>query len=148
MKRRSLSSSRAGFTLLEIMLVVAIIVLLLGAAIYKMMPQLGTAKIARAQADIATIGIAIMGYESLGGRPPSSEQGLNALVERPNSEPRPRQWSKGMDSVPLDPWGNPYIYKQPGTHKTTSNYDLFSAGPDRQPGTQDDVGNWDDSASK
>ncbi len=139
--KRSLSP-RAGFTLLEIMLVVAIIVLLLGSAIYMLKPQLGTAKGARAEADISAVGIALMSYESASGFLPTSEQGLKALVERPNSDPKPRRWSKGMDGVPVDPWGNPYNYKQPGTHNTTG-YDLFSSGPDRTAGTADDIGNWE-----
>ncbi len=140
--KRSLSSSQAAFTLLEIMLVVAIIVLLLGSAIYMLKPQLGRAKDARAEADISAIGIALMSYESAAGFLPSTDQGLKALVERPSGDPKPRRWSKGMDGVPVDPWGNPYNYKYPGTHNPT-NYDLFSSGPDRQPGTADDIGNWE-----
>jgi general secretion pathway protein G len=138
--KRSLSRA-GGFTLLEIMLVVCIIMLLLGSAIYLMAPQLGVAKAARVEADLRAIGTALMTYESQSGFMPSTEQGLKALVERPATEPRPRRWSKGMDELPVDPWGLPYNYKQPGTHNPTG-YDLFSAGADRQPNTADDVGNW------
>src|SRR4051794_12680121 len=105
MKRR-LSASNAGFTLLEIMLVVSIIILLLGGAIYKMRGSLDTAKIARAQGDISSMAIPLTAYEALGGTLPSTAQGLKAIVERPTSEPRPRMWNKGMDSLPKDPWNN------------------------------------------
>src|SRR5258708_3818748 len=139
MKRSS--SPQAGFTLLEIMLVVAIIILLLGSAIYMMKPQLAAAKIARADADIRTVQPALMLYESTNGFLPTTEQGLKALVTRPESEPHPRSWTQMMEGEPTDPWGNPYHYEQPGKHNPTG-YDLYSAGPDRQPGTADGVGNW------
>jgi general secretion pathway protein G len=143
MKRRT-SSTQAGFTLLEIMLVVAIIVLLLGAAAYNLMPQLGIAKAARAQGDIQAISTAILSYSSQNrGRPPTTAQGLDALVNRPNSDPKPQSWMPCMDKIPLDPWGTAYIYKYPGTHKTTSGFDLYSAGPDHIPDNEDDIVNWD-----
>lgn len=143
MKRRS-PSSQAGFTLLEIMLVVAIIVLLLGAAAFKLLPMLDSAKITRAQADISSIGTALLTYSSNNrGRPPSTSQGLDALVTRPSGDPKPTAWVRLMESVPVDPWGTPYIYKYPTTHKTASGYDLYSAGPDRIPDTEDDVVNWE-----
>ena len=142
MKRRTLSSV-AGFTLLEIMLVVSIIILLLGSAIYKMSKQADIAKMVRAKGDIETLKIAVTSYEALGGSLPSTAQGLRALVERPSSDPRPRMWSQGMDSLPKDPWNNDYYYEQPGKHNP-SGYDLYSAGPDKVAGTGDDVGNWED----
>lgn len=143
MKRRT-SFQHGGFTLLEIMLVVAIIVLLLGAAIYSLMPQLGVAKVATARADIQAYSTALMSYSSQNrGRPPSTAQGLDALVNRPTGDPKPQYWIKQMDKINPDPWGNPYIYKYPGTKKTASGYDLYSAGPDMAPDTEDDIGNWD-----
>jgi general secretion pathway protein G len=142
MKRRPLSS-QAGFTLLEIMLVVAIIVLLLGAAAFKLLPMLDSAKITRAQTDISAYNTALLTYSSNNrGRPPSTAQGLDALVNRPTGDPKPQSWVRLMESITPDPWGNPYIYKYPTTHKTASGYDLYSAGPDRIPDTEDDVVNW------
>jgi general secretion pathway protein G len=138
--KRSLRS-QAGFTLLEIMLVVAIIVLLLASAIYMMAPQLNIAKAAKAQGDIQTMKTALMTYEMSNGSAPSTAQGLQALVTRPEGQPVPRMWIQGMDALPMDPWGNPYYYENPGKHNP-KGYDLYSAGPDRQPGTDDDIGNW------
>lgn len=136
-------SPQAGFTLLEIMLVVAIIILLLGSAIYMMKPQLNAAKIARAQGDIQTIQTPLMTYEAQNGYLPSTEQGLAALVTQPSGDPRPRHWVQGMESVPTDPWGMQYYYENPGKHNP-NGFDLYSSGPDRKPGTADDVGNWTD----
>ena len=140
MKRST--ARRAGFTLLEIMLVVAIIMLLLGTAIYKMAPTLGFGKTAKAKADIEGLKAALMGYESLNGFTPSNEQGLQALSVKPSGDPKPKQWQQFMESVPLDPWGMPYIYEQPGKHHP-NGYDIYTAGPDRKPGTEDDIGNWE-----
>jgi general secretion pathway protein G len=140
MKRSS--SLQAGFTLLEIMLVVAIIMLLLGTAIYKMMPMLDVGKQARVSSDIQSFKTGLMTYESLNGALPSTAQGLNALVTKPTGDPKPRNWTHQMDSIVLDPWGQPYVYENPGKHNPTG-YDVYSCGPDHQPGTGDDIGNWE-----
>jgi general secretion pathway protein G len=139
--KRSLSSSRAAFTLLEIMIVVVIIVLLLGFAISKMGGTLDVAKEARVRGDIQSISTQLMVYQTMNGFLPSTEQGLKALVARPDSEPKPRSWRKLMDEEPLDAFGHEYHYTQPGTHNP-DKYDLFSGGPDGKPGTADDIGNW------
>jgi general secretion pathway protein G len=133
--------SRSGFSLLEIMLVVTIIGILLASAIKFMGPQLGIAKEARVEADLSMFKSTLLTYEGRNGFLPSSEQGLKALVARPESEPRPTQWRQMMEQLPSDPWGSEYVYVQPGTHNTSS-YDLFSKGPDRKPNTPDDIGNW------
>ncbi len=120
---------------------VSIIMLLLGAAIYKMRGSLDVAKVGRAQADISSLQTALTSYEALAGTLPSTAQGLKALVEKPTSEPRPRAWVQIMSSLPKDSWNNDYYYENPGTHNKGS-YDLYSAGPDKQPNTDDDIGNW------
>ena len=140
MKHRSSHFTKA-FTLLEIMLVVTIIALLLGSAIYAFKDKLGFAQDTRVQADIQSIATALLVYQGQNGFLPTTEQGLKALVARPDSEPRPRQWRQQFETVPLDPWGKEYQYQQPGKHNPTS-YDLYSAGPDRIPDTADDIGNW------
>jgi general secretion pathway protein G len=145
--RRRPSHRHAGFTLLEIMLVVSIIVLLLGAAINQFGGNLGMARETRVRADIQGIATQLMTYQASNGFYPTTEQGLKALVTRPETSPRPRQWHHSMDSVPLDPWQNEYKYTCPGTHNPNS-YDLFSAGADRQEGTADDLGNWEKADSK
>jgi general secretion pathway protein G len=126
-----------GFTLLEIMLVVTIIALLLGAAIYKMAPAVDVAKGTRTQADIQGIRTMLLAYSGRNGFYPTTEQGLKALVVRPETEPIPTNWSRLLDEVPKDSWGSDYVYRCPGT-KNPSGYDLYSAGPDRIPDTGDD----------
>lgn len=130
-------NKRRGFTLLEIMIVVTIIALLLGAAIYKMAPSVDVAKATRVSADIGSLRTALLGYSGMNGFYPTTEQGLQALVSKPSSEPVPARWNQFMESVPTDPWGSGYIYRCPG-QKNPSGYDLYSAGPDRIPDTPDD----------
>ncbi len=132
-----LKQRSGGFTLLEIMLVVAIITLLLGAAIYKLAPNVDIAKGVRVRADIQSLRTGLLSYSAMNGFLPTTEQGIKALVDSPDSDPRPAQARRFMDDVPKDPWGNEYIYLNPG-RKNPSGYDLYSAGPDRKPDTADD----------
>ena len=131
-----------GFTLLEIMLVVMIIALLAGSAIYLMGGNLGIAQDVRVKADLQSVDMQLKLYQAQNGFLPTTEQGLQALVERPDSDPKPTQWRQLLPKIPLDPWQNPYNYENPGKHNQNS-YDLYSSGPDRKPGTDDDIGNWD-----
>ncbi len=140
--KRTLHLRNAGFTLLEIMLVVMIIAVLAGSAIYFMGDNLGVAQKVRIDADIKSIKTQLMVYQASNGFPPTTEQGLKALTIKPESSPKPRSWQKLMDQVPLDPYGNEYQYISPGIHNPDT-YDLFSAGKDRKPGTPDDMGNWE-----
>lgn len=80
-------------------------------------------------------------------RPPTTEQGIKALVERPSSEPVPERWTQLLEEVPKDPWGQEYKYRYPAT-KSKKPYDIYSAGKDGQEGTDDDIGNWKKSESK
>ncbi len=126
-----------GFTLLEIMLVVSIIVIILGVAISKLGNTTGIAKSMRVQADVQAIKTQLQLYESMNGFFPTTEQGLQALVTQPQNDPRPTRWYQLFKEMPKDPWGSDYIYRDPGL-KNPSGYDLYSAGPDRQPDTSDD----------
>ena len=126
-----------GFTLLEIMLVVSIIVIILGVAISKLGNTTAIAKTMRVQADIQAIKTQLQLYESMNGFYPTTEQGLQALVTQPSNDPRPARWYQLFKELPTDPWGNGYIYKSPGL-KNPGGYDLYSAGPDRQADTADD----------
>lgn len=94
--------------------------------------------------DLRVIESAITIYELDNYMLPSNEQGLGALIEKPDTEPRPKNWKEGgyLRELPLDPWGNPYRYRNPGLH---GDFDIFSLGADNAPGgdgTSADVGNW------
>ena len=126
-----------GFTLLEIMLVVSIIVIILGVAISKLGNTTAIAKTMRVQADVQAIKTQLQLYESMNGFFPTTEQGLQALVTQPQNDPRPTRWYQLFKELPKDPWGSAYIYRYPGL-KDPTGYDLYSAGADRIPDTPDD----------
>ncbi len=126
-----------AFTLLEIMLVISIIVVLLGVAINKLGNQVGFAKGVAVRADVGQIGTQLKLYESVNGFLPTTEQGLQALVTQPSTDPRPSRWYQLFKEIPKDPWGSNYIYLSPG-RKNPTGYDLYSAGPDRKADTADD----------
>lgn len=126
-----------GFTLLEIMIVVSIIVILLGLAINRIGNPTGFAKETAIRADLQSIGTQLRLYESMNGFLPTSEQGLQALVVQAQTEPKPARWYQLLTSVPNDPYGTPYIYVSPGV-KNPGGYDLYSAGKDRKRDTADD----------
>jgi general secretion pathway protein G len=128
---------QSAFTLLEIMLVISIIVVLLGVAINKLGDQVGFAKNVAVRGDVQAIGTQLKLYESMNGFLPTSEQGLQALVSQPSSDPRPSHWYQLFKEMPKDPWGNNYIYLNPG-RKNPTGYDLYSAGKDRKADTADD----------
>ena len=132
----------AAFTLLEIMLVVAIIALLLAAGFNYMGNTIGVAQDTVVNADIRTFDQKLKLYEALNGSPPTTEQGLQALVTMPSGEPRPMKWYQSMEKLPKDPWQQDYIYVQPGAHNT-QGYDIYSKGKDHIAGTPDDIGNWE-----
>src|SRR5215210_1667953 len=123
-----------AFTLLEIMLVVMIIALLAGAAIYMMGGNIGVAQEVRLKTDMQGISTQLKTYSVWTGSYPTTEQGLKALVTRPEGV---KQWHKLFDQVPLDPWQNEYVYISPGKHNPDS-FDLSSKGQDRKEGTADD----------
>ena len=130
----------AGFTLLEIMLVVVIMGILMTVAVVKLGGKTKQAQIAATQADIKAFSQALGMLEMDCGSYPTTEQGLQALV---TASPNCTNW-KGpyIESGKLkdDPWSRKYIFKCPG-EKLPHSFDLFSAGPDGVEGTEDDIGN-------
>ena len=136
-----LREKQQGFTLLEIMLVVTIIALLLGAAIYKLGGNVEYSRHVRVAADIQGINTQLKLYESMNGFFPTTDQGLQALVVQPDTDPRPTRWYQLYREMPKDPWQNNYIYICPGI-KNPNSYDLYSAGPSRKAGAGTDI--WGD----
>jgi general secretion pathway protein G len=133
------NKKQSAFTLLEIMLVVTIIALLLGAAIYKLGGNVEYSRHVRIAADVQGITTQLKLYESMNGFYPTTEQGLQALVSQPSGDPQPTRWYQLYKEIPKDPWQTPYIYRCPGI-KHPDSYDLYSAGPNRV----DDNGSGDD----
>jgi general secretion pathway protein G len=132
-----MKNRQSAFTLLEIMLVVSIIVILLGVAISRLGDTAGFAKTVAVRSDVQSISTQLKLYESMNGFLPTTEQGLQALVTQPSTEPKPARWYPLFKDIPKDPWGNNYIYLCPG-RKNPTGYDLYSAGKDRKADTADD----------
>jgi len=144
MKKFSARAQR-GFTLIEIMVVVVIMGVLAALVVPKLLNRTGESKIAAAKVDIATIMQALKLYKLDNQRYPTTEQGLQALIEKPTGGPAANGWKAGgyVEKMPKDPWGNPYQYLSPGIK---GEIDVFSYGADGQPGgTGDDadIGSWD-----
>jgi general secretion pathway protein G len=131
------------FTLIEIMIVVVIIAALAAMVVPRLTGRSEQARVEVARADInLNIATALKLYELDNGAFPSTEQGLDALLSEPASDPKPLRWQGPyLEKEPVDPWNNRYRYKSPGTHNP-KGYDLYSVGKDGVEGTEDDVGNW------
>ena len=140
-----LSPSRSGgFTLLEIMIVVVILGVLAALIVPKVMSRPDEARQVAAKQDIAALMQALKLYRLDNFRYPATEQGLDALVNKPSTEPIPPNWKGGgyLDRLPKDPWGSPYQYLSPGVH---GEIDVFSFGADQESGGEGDgadVGSW------
>ncbi|HSH30267.1 MAG TPA: type II secretion system major pseudopilin GspG [Thiohalobacter sp.] len=130
-----------GFTLIEIMVVVVILGILAAVVVPRIMSRPDEARIVKARADIQALESALNLYRLDNYTYPTTDQGLEALVEKPTS-PEPPRWKEGgyLDRMPRDPWQRPYQYLSPGQH---GEIDIFSLGPDGRPNTDDDIGNWD-----
>ena len=133
--------TRAGFTLVEIMLVVIIIGALAAMIIPRLAGRGEEAKVKVAKSDIdANLATALRLYELDNGSYPTTAQGLDALRLKPNTNPLPQNWNGPyVEKAPIDPWGRPYIYVSPGEHR--SDYDLSSKGKDAN-SDKDEISNW------
>jgi general secretion pathway protein G len=146
MPKRIRSDSR-GFTLIEIMVVIIILGIL---AVYigpKIMGRPEEAKQVKAKVDISALETALKLYKLDNGVYPSTEQGLQALIEKPESGHVPAKWRDGgyldKNKVPKDPWKNDFVYLSPGVH---SDFDIISYGSDGVPGGEKqnmDINNWE-----
>ncbi len=116
-----------GFTLIELMVVVVILAVLAGLVVPNLMERPDEARLVKAKQDISAISSALKLYKLDNFRYPTTDQGLEALVNKPADDPEPKNWKKLLDTVPVDPWGNPYLYMSPGEH---GDFDLFTYGAD------------------
>jgi general secretion pathway protein G len=134
-------NKQRGFTLLEVMVVIVIIGLLGSVVVQNLMGNMDTAKIQKSVQDINALETSLSMYKMDNYKYPSTEQGLEALVEETDVEPLPRRFPNGgyVKRLPDDPWGNEYQLLNPGEN---GDIDIFTMGPDGEPGTEDDIGNW------
>ena len=140
-----LGKKRTGFTMIEMLVVVVILGLLATLVVPKVVGQGEEAKRTATMVQIKEIEQALDMFKLDNGFYPSTEQGLDALVQKPTMTPEPRKYREGgyMKKVPIDPWGGPFVYRSPGEH---GEYDLFSTGTDGQEGGEGkgkDITNWD-----
>ncbi len=133
---------KAGFTLIELMIVVIIIAGLAAMVAPRLIGRSDQAKNAIAKADVSSnIAMGLKLYYLDNGRYPTTEQGLAALQAAPAGADSTKWKGPYLEVIPEDPWGNPYKYKFPGEFNKTS-YDLFSSGADGADATEDDIKNW------
>ncbi|MFM1991635.1 MAG: hypothetical protein RJA99_4592 [Pseudomonadota bacterium] len=132
-----------GFTLIELMVVIMILGVLAALVVPRVMSRPDEARVVAAKQDIAQIMQALKLYRLDNSRYPTTEQGLQALAQRPTSGPIPNNWKSYLDKVPNDPWGKSYQYLNPGVR---GEIDVFSFGADGQSGgsgVEADIGSWD-----
>lgn len=133
------ADKQQGFTLIEVMVVVVILGILAAILVPKVMDRPDQARITKARQDIRALEASLNLYRLDNYVYPTTDQGLEALVEEPSSPEAPN-WKSGgyLDRLPLDPWKQPYQFLSPGSRGTV---DIYSLGPDQQP-SDDDIGNW------
>lgn len=141
MNKTKQSGKQSGFTLIEVMVVVLILAVLATFVAPKFLGKPEEARITRVKSDLQALKTSLDLYRLDNFDYPSTADGLKALVSKPASAPD--NWKQYLDKEPLDPWGIPYKYMNPGQH---GEIDIYSFGPDRQAGN-DDVGNWIDEKS-
>ena len=131
-----------GFTLIELMVVLVIIGVLAALIVPNVLDRADDARVTAARSDVNNLMQALKLYRLDNQRYPSAEQGLSALVRKPNSGTIPPNWRPYLEKLPNDPWGRPYQYLNPGVK---GEIDVFSLGADGQPGGEGpnaDVGSW------
>ncbi|GAA0811936.1 type II secretion system major pseudopilin GspG [Colwellia sp. D2M02] len=130
-----------GFTLLEVMVVIVILGILASMVVPNLMGSQERANMQKAVSDITALETSLSLYKMDNYDYPTTDQGLEALVERSDVEPEPRRFPEDgyIKRLPKDPWGNEYVLLNPGEN---GKMDVFSAGPDGEAGTEDDIGNW------
>jgi len=140
--RRARKLSTAGFTLIELMVVLVIIGVLAALIVPNVLDRADDARATAARTDVNNLMQALKLYKLDNQRYPTGEQGLQALIARPTAQPVPPNWKPYLEKLPNDPWGRPYQYLNPGVK---GEIDVMSFGADGQPGGEGkdaDVGSW------
>ena len=140
-----LRKKQSGFTLIEIMVVIVIIGILASVVVPRVMDNPDKARTAKAKHDIQALESALDIYRLDNFTYPTTDQGLEALVQKPGGSPEPKNWKSGgyIKKLRKDPWGNEYLYLSPGQH---GEIDIYSLGADGAPGGDGvyaDIGSWD-----
>jgi general secretion pathway protein G len=130
-----------GFTLLEVMVVIVILGILASMVVPNLLGSQDRANMQKAVSDVTALETSLSLYKMDNYDYPSTEQGLEALVDQTDIEPEPRRFPEDgyIKRLPKDPWGNDYVLLNPGEQ---GRMDVFSVGPDGEAGTEDDIGNW------
>jgi len=144
-KQETLINNQRGFTLIEILVVVVILGILAGIVVPRLLGEPEKARRTKAEVQIRGFEQALASFKLDNSFFPETEQGLNALVEKPQNGRVPSHYrDKGyMKKIPMDPWGNPYVYLSPGIH---DDYDIMSYGPDGASGGEGDdadINSWE-----
>ena len=130
---------RKAFTLIELLVVIVILGILAAIVVPRITGRVDQAKIEATKVQMKVIKDALEQYKLDNGFYPTTEQGLKALVEKPNIPPVPTRWRQYLDKVPKDAWDQDFIYVSPGVNRP---FELRSMGPDRKEGTEDDLDVW------
>jgi len=134
-----ISGMRRAFTLIELLVVIVILGILAAIVVPRITGRVDQAKIEATKVQMKAIKDALEQYKLDNGFYPTTEQGLKALVEKPNTPPVPIRWRQYLDKVPKDAWDQDFIYISPGVNRP---FELRSMGPDRKEGTEDDLDVW------
>jgi len=134
----------AGFTLIEVMVVIVILGILASFVVPRLIDNPDKARHAKVQQDVRTLESALNLYKLDNFNYPSTDQGLEALTQKPSGTPEPRNWKEGgyIQSLPNDPWNNAYQYLNPGVHGSIDVYSFGADGQEGGEGVNADVGNW------
>jgi len=146
MSLKTTMKRNAGFTLIEVTVVVVILGILAAVIVPKIMDNPDKARVVKAKQDVQALKNALDLYKLDNYSYPSTDQGLQALVQKPAGSPEARNWKQGgyLERLPKDPWGGEYQYLNPGVH---AEVDIYSLGADGRPGGEGinaDIGNWGD----
>ena len=143
-RRHAKGRRQTGFSLIEILVVLVILGLLISIVAPNVLGRADEARVQKTYADFSAIATALSLYRLDNYDFPTTEQGLNALVEKPTMAPVPERWKEGgyVEVLPTDPWNRPYLYLMPGEHGAYDIYTLGADGAEGGSGQNQDHGNW------